>query len=111
MNSMSTKNVQDPIEAAQVLITKMTTTPDARTNASFETLAGLLELARVERQHSCFDFAAEKGRYVVLLREKLKPLLSDAVDALEISVPAPHIVRERLGDALKAIETTLRGNP
>ncbi len=38
-----------------------------------------------------------------LLRERVVPLLSDAVDALEIEPPAPHIALKRLKAVLSII--------
>ena len=56
-----------------------------------------------ERQHWGHDLSEIKAEQRVLLRERVVPLLSDAVDALEIEPPAPHIALKRLKAVLSII--------
>jgi hypothetical protein len=60
------------------------------------------------RQHWGHDMVDIKARQNNLLRERLKPLLNDAVDALQIQPPAPDIALERVMIALSSIEEAAR---
>jgi hypothetical protein len=44
----------------------------------------------------------------VFLKERLGPLLNDAVDALEINPPEPRIALKRLKSALASIQEALK---
>jgi hypothetical protein len=56
-----------------------------------------------ERQHWGHDLSETKAEQRVLLRERVTPLLSDAIDALEIDPAAPHIALKRLKTVLSII--------
>jgi hypothetical protein len=60
------------------------------------------------QQHWGHDMVEVKSEQSLLLRERLKPLLSDAIDALEIKPPAPEIALERVMVALSSIEEAVR---
>ena len=49
-----------------------------------------------ERQHWGHDLSETKAEQRLLLSERVAPLISDAIDALEIEPPAPHIALKRL---------------
>jgi hypothetical protein len=57
-----------------------------------------------ERQHWGRDLSETKAEQRVLLRERVAPLLSDAIDALEIEPAAPHIALKRLKTVLSIID-------
>ena len=57
-----------------------------------------------ERYHWGHDLTETKAEQRVLLGEKLGPLLSDAIDALEIEPAAPGVALRRVKAALSAIE-------
>jgi hypothetical protein len=57
-----------------------------------------------ERHHWGHDLTETKAAQRVLLSEKLGPLLSDAIDALEIEPAAPGVALRRVKAALSAIE-------
>jgi hypothetical protein len=65
-------------------------------------------LLEESQQHWGHDMVNIKARQRVLLRERLKPLLDDAVDALQIQPPAPEIALERVKIALSSIEDAAR---
>ena len=46
------------------------------------------------------------ARHHVLLNERIAPLLSDAIDALEIEPPVPHLSLRRIKSVLKIIKDT-----
>lgn len=50
------------------------------------------------------DLAEAKGEQLVFLRDRLKPLLSDAKDALEIDPPAMDVALRRIKASLAAID-------
>ena len=50
------------------------------------------------------DLSETKAEQRVLLRERVAPLLSDAIDALEIDPAAPHIALKRLKTVLSIID-------
>lgn len=70
-------------------------------------LADLSEQLQAERQHSGYDFTALKSRNAVLLRDRLSPLIKDAIDALEIEAPERDIAIRRLKKAISTIEESL----
>lgn len=55
------------------------------------------------QQHAGHDIVELKARQGAFLKRRIVPLLSDAVDALEIDPPAPHIAIGRLKSAIDAI--------
>jgi hypothetical protein len=57
-----------------------------------------------ERHHWGHDLSETKAGQRVLLRERVAPLLSDAIDALEIDPAAPQIALKRLKTVLSIIE-------
>jgi hypothetical protein len=65
-------------------------------------------LLEESQQHWGHDMVDIKARQGVLLRERLRPLLADAVDALQIQPPAPEIALERVMTALSSIEEAAR---
>lgn len=67
-------------------------------------LAALQTQLEVERQHSGHDLCEAKAKYRVLLNERIAPLLSDAIDALEIDPPAPEISLRRMRAVLSLIK-------
>jgi len=67
-------------------------------------LAALEAQLAAERQHWGHDLTETKAKQRVLLGERVSPLLSDAVDALEIDPPLPGLALERLKDVLSFIE-------
>lgn len=56
-----------------------------------------------ERQHWGHDLTETKAEQKVLLGERVAPLLSDAIDALEIEPPAPGVALRRLKAILSII--------
>ena len=57
-----------------------------------------------ERHHWGHDLSETKAGQRVLLGERVAPLLSDAIDALEIEPPVPSIALKRVKTVLKVIE-------
>jgi hypothetical protein len=57
-----------------------------------------------ERHHWGHDLSETKAGQRVLLGERVAPLLSDAIDALEIEPPEPFIALKRVKAVLKVIE-------
>lgn len=57
-----------------------------------------------ERHHWGHDLSETKAGQRVLLGERVAPLLSDAIDALEIEPPAPSVALKRVKAVLKVIE-------
>ncbi len=72
---------------------------------SSETLRSLQAQLVVERQHWGHDLSETKAEQRVLLGERVAPLLLDAIDALEIEPPAPHVALSRL----KAVHSIIEG--
>ncbi len=70
-------------------------------------LRSLRDQIAIERQHAGYDITELKGQHSVLLRERLKPLIRDAIDALEIDSPARDIALSRLMRAESTIEEFL----
>lgn len=56
-----------------------------------------------ERQHWGHDLSETKAEQRVLLSERVAPLLSDAIDALEIEPAAPHVALRRLKTVLSIV--------
>ncbi len=54
-------------------------------------------------QHWGHDMTEIKARQKALIRDRVTPLLKDALDALEIQPPAPHISVNRLKKALEVL--------
>lgn len=61
-----------------------------------------------ERHHWGYDISSAKARHRILLRERIQPLLEDAVDAIEIDVPS--VALRRVKSALKVIAENLKGD-
>lgn len=61
-----------------------------------------------ERHHWGHDLSSAKARHRILLRERIQPLLEDAVDAIEIDVPS--VALKRVKYALKVIAENLKGD-
>jgi hypothetical protein len=57
-----------------------------------------------ERHHWGHDLSETKAGQRVLLGERVAPLLSDAIDALEIEPPVPSVALKRVKAVLKVIE-------
>ena len=57
-----------------------------------------------ERQHWGHDLSETKAEQRLLLGERVAPLLSDAIDALEIEPQAPHVALKRLKAILLIID-------
>jgi len=66
-------------------------------------LATEQQLVEVQ-QHAGHDYNAIRSQHRILLVEKIRPLLNDAVDALEIVPPAPTIAINRIKAALSAVD-------
>ena len=58
---------------------------------------------QAERQHWGHDLSETKAEQRMLLSERVAPLLSDAIDALEIEPPAPHVALRRLKSVLSLV--------
>ena len=72
-----------------------------------ERLIRLEERIEMERQHAGYDYSSLKASHAIVLRERLRPLIQDAIDALEIQTPATGIAVRRLKKALLAIEESI----
>lgn len=70
---------------------------------SSEVLVARAEL-EAERHHSGHELTEAKGAQQALLRERIRPLLSDAIDALEIEPAAPDVALRRLKNVTELIE-------
>lgn len=79
----------------------------ARNDAVTEELRQLRKQMEADRQHAGHDLAGLRARHAVLLRERVSPLIEDAIDALELSKPAPEIAIERMRWALSTIKESL----
>jgi outer membrane murein-binding lipoprotein Lpp len=99
--------LQAKLEGAQSEIATLQSRID-RIEIERETLSEQLTAAKLQleqsKQHWGHDMVAIKAQQNVLLRERLAPLLKDALDALEIDPPAPQIALKRLRTALSSIE-------
>ena len=65
-------------------------------------------LLKDSEQHWGHDMADARTQQSTFLKERLGPLLNDAVDALEINPPAPQIAVKRLKSALASIQDALK---
>ena len=65
-------------------------------------------LLKDSEQHWGHDMADVRTQQSVFLKERLGPLLNDAVDALEINPPEPQIAMKRLKSALASIQEALK---
>lgn len=76
-------------------------------NADLADKISALDAARVdldvERHHRGHDLSDTKARQNVLLRGRIAPLLSDAIDALEIEPSAPNVALKRLKNVVGLI--------
>ncbi|HEY8162233.1 MAG TPA: hypothetical protein VIF34_08210 [Methylocystis sp.] len=71
-------------------------------------LAAAKRALEESQQHAGHDIVELRAQQTLLLKRRIGPLLSDAVDALEIEPPAPQIAIKRLKTAIVAIEETTR---
>jgi hypothetical protein len=56
----------------------------------------LAEQLRIERQINGFDMCEVKAENRTLLRQRILPLVMDAIDSLEIDPAAPQVALSRL---------------
>ena len=79
-----------------------------RTTAHLASATRTLDSVRaeldIERHHRGHELAETKAKQKALLRGRLAPLLSDAIDALEIEPPAPHVALKRLKNVVALID-------
>jgi hypothetical protein len=103
--------VEDRLGEAKAKISDLTAQNDALAQER-DRLASELEAAkrRLEesQQHAGHDIVELRAQQTLLLKRRIAPLLSDAVDALEIEPPVPHIAIKRLKSAIGTIEETTR---
>jgi hypothetical protein len=78
---------------------------NADLSLAFRALERQLE---TERQHSGYDYTELKATNAMLLRDRLTPLIRDAIDALEIEAPAPDLAVRRLRLVMSTIEEHLQ---
>lgn len=71
-------------------------------------LAAAKRTLEESQHHAGHDIVELRAQQTLLLKRRIAPLLSDAVDALEIEPPAPQIAIKRLKSAIGAIEETTR---
>jgi len=69
-----------------------------------EALKGLQSQFEDERHHWGHDLSKSKAGQRVLLGERVAPLISDAIDALEIDPPAQDLALRRIKAVLKLID-------
>ena len=102
--------LQSQLNAAHIAIaeairgeveTRVTRTP----NSLVQQLQEVKAQFEQSRQHSGHDITDLKTRQNALLQERVVPMVSDAIDALEMDPPAPDIAVRRLKLALSSIET------
>lgn len=74
-----------------------------RLTESSEALVAVQAQLEAERQHWGHDLSETKAEQRVLLSERVAPLLSDAIDALEIEPPALHVALKRLKTVLSLV--------
>lgn len=60
-----------------------------------------------ERQHWGHDLSETKAEHRMLLSERLAPLISDAIDALEIDPAAPNVALKRLKTVLSLVRAEI----
>lgn len=80
------------------------------TETACSSCENLQEELRVQRQHAGYDFSALAAKNNVTLRDRLKPLIQDAIDALEIETPAPDLSVRRMKAALNVIREAIAAN-
>lgn len=90
-------------EREQILMADVSRLEGLLATTTSELLAAKAEL-EAERHHSGHELTETKGAQQALLRERIKPLLSDAVDALEIDPAAPDVALRRLKNVIELIE-------
>ena len=73
----------------------------ARKEAALKSVETQLEN---ERHHWGHDLSETKAGQRILLGERVAPLLSDAIDALEIEPPAQSVALKRIKAVLKVID-------
>jgi chromosome segregation ATPase len=99
--------LQAQLNVAQAEITELRTELE-RVSRERDGIAQQLQDAKVQldqmRQHWGHDVTDIKARHNALLKQRIIPMLSDAIDALEIDPPAPDIALRRLKLALSSIE-------
>lgn len=88
------------IETLRTEIASLTTALDRESEAR-RSAEGKLE---AERQHWGHDLSETKAEQRLLLGERVAPLLSDAIDALEIEPQAPQVALKRLKSILSIID-------
>ena len=71
-----------------------------------DTIKSLSDQLEIERHHRGHEMVETLARHHVLLNERIAPLLSDAIDALEIEPPVPHLSLRRIKSVLKIIKDT-----
>jgi hypothetical protein len=99
-------NLRHRLDGANAQITQLSSDlATAKTTISGQeaTIAELKQTLADERQHWGHDLIETKAVQRALLGERLGPLLSDAIDALEIEPPAPGTALRRVKAALLAI--------
>jgi hypothetical protein len=69
-----------------------------------DTIKSLSDQLEIERHHRGHEMAEMLGRKYYLLNVRIAPLLEDAIDALEIDPPVPHLSLRRIKSVLKIIE-------
>lgn len=71
-------------------------------------LAALKQKLNDQQQHWGHDMTDVKAKQNSLLRDRLAPLLKDALDALEIEPPAPQVALKRIKSTIAAIGDALQ---
>jgi hypothetical protein len=90
-------------ERQQVLQEKVSELESQITDRLTE-LANTRSELEAERHHSGHDLTEAKGAQQALLQDRIRPLLSDAIDALEIDPAAPGVALRRLKNIIAIIE-------
>ena len=95
------------IYAAYILKEGNETMAETMTNLEIEQAARIASLEKtieLNREHVGFDMAEIRGQHRNVLVELIRPLLEDAIDAIEIDPP-------ELGIAVRRIQAALRYTP
>ena len=95
---------QAEIAALKATVEELAKERDASANRAERTAS----LLKDSEQHWGHDMADIRTQQSVFLKERLRPLLNDAVDALEINPPEPQIALRRLKSALASIQEALK---
>lgn len=99
--------LEERLSEGQVRIAKVSAENDALARER-DVLAAECERLRRQldenRQHFSHDMVNVKAQQILLLTERIVPLLDNAVDALEIEPPAPEVALRRLKSAIKHIQ-------